>query len=577
MKRVTLFLGAMLITIGSLQPQGIVPAEWKFLQGDHREYADSSHNDYWWHDISPLQVWEKQGYAGYDGYAWYRVKVVVPSSMRKRAERYGGLKLTLGRIDDVDETWFNGHPVGATGKMPPSFQGAWDVPRTYTIPAEYVSWDRKNTIAIRVYDAGGDGGLYGGPFTLVPRDASDLITPGTDFSEKDMIIRGGADAVIPVTLTNGFPKKFRAALTLTIDDDFGSRCWEGHHEATVRGNSTGRHLFRAGRLQPGFYRATLMVNSRAGSRTHHFRFGYEPEQIASEIDRQPDFLEFWEGTLAELAAVEPHYRLIRIDSLCTPKHDLFLVEMRSLGNVLIRGWYRVPVKPGQYPAIMQVPGHGSAEMPEYIAYGDDVIGLGLNIRGHGNSRDDVDPGFPGYLLSGISGKEEYIYRGAYMDCIRGIDFLCSRPEVDRSRIAVEGASQGGALTFATAALAADRIAVCAPQVPFLSDFRNYFRMVAWPASEFAAYIEKNGEMTWDELYTMLSYFDIKNLAPLIRAPMIMGVGLLDDVCPPAINFAAWNQVTADKKYIVYPDAGHGLPGEFYNARMEWIRSWFNRK
>ena len=59
-----------------------------------------------------------------------------------------------------------------------------------------------------------------------------------------------------------------------------------------------------------------------------------------------------------------------------------------------------------------------------------------------------------------------------------IDFLCSRPEVDVSRIAVEGASQGGALTFATAALNNDRIAVCAPQVPFLSDFRDYFKVAS---------------------------------------------------------------------------------------------------
>jgi cephalosporin-C deacetylase-like acetyl esterase len=159
-----------------------------------------------------------------------------------------------------------------------------------------------------------------------------------------------------------------------------------------------------------------------------------------------------------------------------------------------------------------------------------------------------------------------------MDCVRGIDFLCSRPEVDASHIAVEGASQGGALTFATAALAADRIAVCAPQVPFLSDFRDYFRVANWPANEFIDLVDNKKALTWDQVYYTLSYFDIKNLAPMIKAPLIMGAGLMDEVCPPHINFAAYNLVTSEKKYIVYPYAGHGLPDDFYRAKMDWIRT-----
>jgi cephalosporin-C deacetylase-like acetyl esterase len=221
---------------------------------------------------------------------------------------------------------------------------------------------------------------------------------------------------------------------------------------------------------------------------------------------------------------------------------------------------------------MQVPGYSSTIVPSYVNYGDDIIGFGLNVRGHGNSTDDVNPGFPGFILYNIQDKEKYIYRGVYMDCIRGIDFLFSRPEVDTSRVAVEGASQGGALTFVTAALDNERIAVCAPQVPFLSDFRDYFRVAVWPGNEFINLVEAEKKLSWDQVYYTLSYFDIKNLAPMIKAPLLMGVGLMDQTCPPHINFAAYNNVHSEKKYIVYPESGHGLPQAFYYAKMTWIKT-----
>lgn len=569
-------LAVMMISL-SVSSQSIVPAEWKFLTGDKPEYADSSLNEYWWNDISPLTAWENQGQMAYDGYAWYRVKVVVPKSMKRSAYKYNGLMLKLGKIDDADVTYFNGHIIGATGAFPPDYITAWDTPRAYIIPPEMVQWDAKNTIAVRVYDAGGFGGLNGGPVELTNIGNPDLIELKTSFSEPDMILKGSQDVEIPVSLKSSFKKTYRGMLSLKIVTDKGEDVTTKYQEAAVKKNSTGLFTFRVKGLAPGFYRATAAVESKMGNKEHKFNFGYEPEKIVSPADPQPDFMEFWQRAKAELKTVDPQFKMIKIDSLCTDKHNIYLVEMRSLGNALIRGWYQVPVKPGRYPAVMQVQGYSSTIVPSYVNYGEDLIGFGINIRGHGNSKDDVNPGFPGYLQYNLEDKEKYVYRGAYMDCVRGVDFLCSRPEVDASRIAVEGASQGGALTFATAALNNDRITVCAPQVPFLSDFRDYFKVAVWPANEFIAYVETEKKLTWDQVFYTLSYFDIKNLAPMISAPLLMGVGLMDDVCPPHINFAAYNKVTSEKKYIVYPQAGHGLPQDFYYAKMEWIRAKFGVK
>ena len=324
-------------------------------------------------------------------------------------------------------------------------------------------------------------------------------------------------------------------------------------------------------IKPGFYKVNVKLESGLFSKQIAFNFGFEPEKIVVKPDRQPDFDSYWAKARAELRQVDPRYKLIKNDTFSTPAKDVYLVEMHSFGNAVIRGWYSVPKAPGKHPAILQVPGYSSTIIPSYVNYGDDIIGFGLNIRGHGNSCDDVHPGFPGYLLYHLDNSEDYIYLGAYMDCVRAIDFLFSRPEVDTTRVVVEGGSQGGALTFATAALNNSRIKLCVPQVPFLSDFPHYFKVASWPANEFVNYVEVEKKQTWEEVFKTLSYIDIKNLAPWIKAPMLMAAGLCDDVCPPVINFAAYNNVPGEKSYVVYPLSGHGLPSDFYILKMKWIR------
>ena len=41
----------------------------------------------------------------------------------------------------------------------------------------------------------------------------------------------------------------------------------------------------------------------------------------------------------------------------------------------------------------------------------------------------------------------------------------------------------------------------------------------------------------------------------------MGTGLMDTICPPRTQFAAYNKITSKKNMVIYPDFGHeGLPG-----------------
>ncbi|MCU0369850.1 MAG: acetylxylan esterase [Bacteroidales bacterium] len=572
--RIIIFLLILSITSPA---QNLLPEKWKFKTGDDPSWAAGSYDDSGWQEITPGTNWENQGFGNYDGFAWYRVTFNVPSSLKEVAKKYGGFNLLLGRIDDVDFTYLNGELIARNGKLPPHYVTKWNVDRVNRVPAGKIRWDQPNTIAVRVFDLLGGGGIYSSPIQFSVRGVSDFLSIVPVFNETDRILREGPVVSLAVNLVNGKKLSLPGVLTWTVISDFGDEVLSGENGLVLPGKSTTPYNFSLPGIRPGFYKVNVTFKSKLAFKEYSYQFGFQPENIVSPPDRQPDFENFWKQAKQELAAVDPQFSMTRIDSLCTTKRHVYLVEMHSLGNVRVRGWYSVPAAPGMYPAIMQLPGYSGQMLPEYVDYGDDIIGFGLNIRGHGNSRDDIDPGFPGFLFYGIEDEETYIYRGAYMDCVRGIDFLFSRPEVDTTRVAVEGGSQGGALTFATAALDNDRIRACAPLVPFLSDFEDYFRVAAWPANEFLDFIEKEKKMPRGEVYRILSYIDIKNLAGWIKAPMLMGVGLVDDVCPPHINFAAYNQVGSEKQYIVYPEAGHGLPEDFYIQRMQFFNEKFGLK
>ncbi len=321
-----------------------------------------------------------------------------------------------------------------------------------------------------------------------------------------------------------------------------------------------RRVVLTGDFLPGFYRATV----RVGDFSESFNFGVEPESIVSERDATPDFDQFWQKTLEELAAVKPSYKLKEMKEHSTAKRRVYRVEMQSLGGETVRGYYLEPTGKGPYPALLTSMGYGSEawlpgadDSPERAEFILSPRGQGLN-----NPSTKKQP----WVVEGITSPYTYYYRGAYADVVRALDFISSRKVVDKELIFADGGSQGGALTLALCALD-DRVAAAAPYVPFMSDFPDYLRIASWPANELLPAAEAAG-MSQRELLDMLSYFDIKNLAPRVKCPVLMGFGLQDDVCPPHTNFAGYNQLRVEKRWMVFPRRGHDVHNEpsWYAAR-----------
>ncbi|HDQ45065.1 MAG TPA: glycoside hydrolase [bacterium] len=138
--------------------------EWLFEIGDNPAYLSPDFEDGDWELIRVPNFWENEGFPGYDGYAWYRLRFFLPLQLRDRV-----LYLKLGRIDDVDRTYFNGHFIGGQGSFPPKYQTAYDVKRIYRLDPEILKFGEENVVAVQVFDYHLGGGIAEGKVGIFSR------------------------------------------------------------------------------------------------------------------------------------------------------------------------------------------------------------------------------------------------------------------------------------------------------------------------------------------------------------------------------------------------------------------------
>ncbi len=157
----TLTTAFFILLAGMAHAQEVKVEQAKFSAGDNAAWLKPDFNDSPWQTLRLDKEWDLQGVKLYNNFAWYRLHVVIPSALKDK--RTGQIALHIGPVDDCDETYFNGHLVGKTGTTPEDpegYQGYWQKERRYLADASWVRWDKDNVIAVRVYNADGEGGFY---------------------------------------------------------------------------------------------------------------------------------------------------------------------------------------------------------------------------------------------------------------------------------------------------------------------------------------------------------------------------------------------------------------------------------
>jgi cephalosporin-C deacetylase len=312
------------------------------------------------------------------------------------------------------------------------------------------------------------------------------------------------------------------------------------------------------------------------------------EQLLQYSGRNPkpaNFEAFWNQSLAEMNALDPQVELTP-HALDAPFAQCFDLHFTGTGGARVYAKYVRPSRvEGPVPCVLQFHGYTGSSDSNWSSYlnwaGRGFAVAALDCRGQAGKSQDVGGSIgntqSGHIIRGLddalNGAPQNLYfRHVFLDTALLARVVAGFEEVDGQRLGAMGGSQGGALTLACAALA--DIKRAAPVFPFLSDYQRVWEMdLATNAyTELKSYFRMfdprhNRE---NEIFEALGYIDIQHLMPRVKGEVVMGTGLMDAVCPPSTQFAAFNKISGPKKTVIYPDYGHeGLP-DFGDISWEFM-------
>lgn len=413
--------------------------------------------------------------------------------------------------------------------------------------------------------------LFIGPGSVFAQEEEGEVEPTLTTSSKDAIFSKAATYKFTIKNTYNLPQEGTVSYLVTTER--GDSVKSQVIKVNIPKKSAANYNFNIDGLKSGFYKVKFMVNVSYYDDTIPKAFGIRPTEIRSEYPKPADFDSFWAKNKAELAGIPGDFKMIHLPDSTKEGRHVYRIEMRSLDSVIVRGYLTMPEKrKNKLAVLLGLPGYQVAVHP-MMGSDDDLAIITLDVRGQGMSREVVHTRRDDYIFYHIENKDTYVMRGAIMDCVRAVDFIFSRPELDHDKIIVSGGSMGGFLAVATAALDS-RVKLCSAQNPILSDVHNLEGKVNWPLDDIRQYIKTQPGLTMQKVISTLDYYDTKNFATNLKVHTLLGMGLLDHLVPPDNIYAVYNNMNNKKHIIIFKDLGHevGQPYKDYEGR--WMRDTF---
>ncbi len=299
-------------------------------------------------------------------------------------------------------------------------------------------------------------------------------------------------------------------------------------------------------------------------------------------EKPTDFDAYWARGIAETEALGTGCELVK-SAFQAPGAECYDLWFMGVGGARVHAKFLKPANiAGKVPAVVMFHGYtgdcGSfSEKLNYVCAGFAVAAL--DCRGQGGLSEDAGSvkgtTMRGQIIRGLSDPDpdKLLFRAIYLDAAQLARIVMAMDFVDEARVGATGGSQGGGLTLACAGLTPG-LNRAAPQMPFLCDYRRVWEMdlavdAYYELKDYFRHFDPM-HMAEAEIFTKLGYVDNQHLAPRIRAEILMGTGLMDNICPPSTQFAAYNKITAKKNVRIYPDYAHERYPDWDDAVMQFM-------
>jgi cephalosporin-C deacetylase len=426
-------------------------------------------------------------------------------------------------------------------------------------------------MAIAAIAAGNKGPLSGKSVRLNDEEITFEAQP----AKKTGIFNAGESIVYNVDIKSTYAAKQSGTISYLLSGWDNKEVARKSEAIELSGNGKKNVTLRMPGQKSGMYKVNIMINVTEYDDTIRRQVAVDPKNIRSTTPAPADFDQFWARTRDSLAKIPMDAKVTEQPKLAKDGLKCYLVELRSWGKIIVRGWLTMSDKKrkpsDKMPVWLAIPGYGGIGVKP-IYGNEDLAVFAFNPRGQGNSKDFINPSREGYLTTDIERKERYILRGAMMDCIRALDFISSRPELDEKNIVCSGGSMGGYFTLAIASMD-NRIKICSANNPVFCDYRSLVGSKDWPMKNIQDY-GKSRRIPLNTLLNNLDYYDLKNFAPKVKCKSLIGISLMDNLAPPYNEFVMLNNLTNDNRLRVYPNLAHEVPPSLFKYLSSWMMDEF---
>lgn len=303
---------------------------------------------------------------------------------------------------------------------------------------------------------------------------------------------------------------------------------------------------------------------------------YGPAQTGRE-----DLGVFWDEVLKESRSKPLEASRVEVGTVYQGM-NVYKVNYKGFDDTTIHGQFLVPNlgKEGPYACVVIYPGYtnGKGEPEDYAPWL--LMGMAVfavDVRGQGGETGNKLGGSygmsKGWITEGILDKANSYYMAITIDAYKAIDWVARQDEIDSTRIAVVGASQGGGLALITAALH-DQVSLVVADIPNMCHMDYGMLHGVGSLSEVAEFCRRHPEHL-EQVLENLSYFDMLNLADRLEAPIMMSVGLKDTVCMPEQIFPVYDLIGSSQKRLeIYPFTAHAVEAAQRKKGMQFVYDGF---